>query len=63
MLAAKLEQSAAAGDAPAPAPKAEHKEAAAGGAATVAAFLKSPTGRRIEKEVIRGVFGLLKKSL
>jgi DNA helicase HerA-like ATPase len=66
MLAARLEQHAPAGGAPAPAPTAEHKQsaaAAAGGAAAVAAFLQSRTGQRLEKEVIRGVFGLLKKSL
>jgi hypothetical protein len=38
--------------------------AAAGGAmATVSAFLKSKEGKRLEKQVVRGVFGLLKKNL
>jgi uncharacterized protein len=50
----------------APAPAAEHKEAAgamAGGVAAVTAFLGSREGKQIQKEVVRGVFGLLKKRL
>jgi hypothetical protein len=64
MLAARLEQPAPPAEAP-PA-TAEHKQAAkaaAGGADAVGNFLKSPTGRSIEREVVRGIFGLLKKSL
>jgi len=64
MLAARLEQPAPAGAAPAPKP--QHKEAAAaaaGGTAAIGAFLKSPTGQKLEKEVVRGMFGLLKKAL
>ena len=48
------------------APAAEHKEAAsamAGGVAAVTAFLGSREGKQIQKEVVRGVFGLLKKRL
>lgn len=55
--------------APAPAaqPKrAEHKEAAgamAGGVAAVTSFLNSKEGKQLQKQVVRGVFGLLKKKL
>jgi hypothetical protein len=69
MLAARLEQAATpAPDAPAPPsePQAHHKEAAsavAGGAAVLASVLNSSAGRQVEREVIRGVFGMLKKSL
>jgi DNA helicase HerA-like ATPase len=66
LLAARMEQPAATADAPARAPKPEHKQAAAaaaGGTAAVAAFLKSPAGQKLEKQVVRGVFGLLKKAL
>ena len=44
----------------------EHKQAAkasGGGAGAVGDFLKSSTGKQIEREVVRGVFGLLSKSL
>jgi uncharacterized protein len=50
---------------PAPHPAAaEHKEAAgamAGGVAAVTSFLNSRQGKQLQKEVVRGVFGLLKK--
>src|SRR6185437_7119446 len=45
-------------------PAAEHKEAAgamAGGVAAVTSFLNSRQGKQLQKEVVRGVFGLLKK--
>jgi hypothetical protein len=45
---------------------AEHKEAAgamAGGVAAVTSFLNSKEGKQIQKQVVRGVFGLLKKKL
>ncbi|HXP53507.1 MAG TPA: hypothetical protein VN847_01065, partial [Streptosporangiaceae bacterium] len=45
---------------------AEHKEAAgavAGGVAAVGAFLQSKQGKQLQKEVVRGVFGMLKKRL
>jgi hypothetical protein len=44
----------------------EHKQAASamsGGVAAVTAFLQSKEGKQMEKEVVRGVFGLLKKRL
>jgi DNA helicase HerA-like ATPase len=62
MLAARLAQP----DQAAPAPAEEHKQAAkaaGGGAGAIGDFLSSPTGRQIEREVVRGLFGLLKKSL
>ena len=49
-----------------PKPAKEHKEAAAaagGGAEAIGKFLASRQGRRLEREVVRGVFGLLRKSL
>ncbi len=45
-------------------PAAEHSEAAgamAGGVAAVTSFLNSRQGKQLQKEVVRGVFGLLKK--
>ncbi len=62
-LAARVEQAAAPEAKEAP-PKAEHKEAAkaaGGGAGTVGKFLKSREGKRMQKQVMRGVFGMLKK--
>jgi hypothetical protein len=50
----------------APAPAEEHKKAAgamAEGAGALGDFLSSKQGRQLQKEVIRGVFGLLKKKL
>jgi hypothetical protein len=50
----------------APAPAAKHKEAAgamAGGVAAVTSFLQSKEGKQLQKEVMRGVFGLLKKRM
>jgi hypothetical protein len=47
-------------------PAAEHKEAAgamAGGVAAVTSFLNSREGKQLQKQVVRGVFGLLKKKL
>ncbi|HEY2237544.1 MAG TPA: helicase HerA-like domain-containing protein, partial [Streptosporangiaceae bacterium] len=47
-------------------PAAEHKEAAgavAGGVAAMGAFLQSRQGKQLQKEVVRGVFGMLKKRL
>ncbi len=65
MLAARMAPSA---DAPAAsarngagqAPAAKHKEAV-GAIGAVTAFLQSKEGKQLEKEVMRGVFGLLKK--
>jgi hypothetical protein len=47
-------------------PAAEHKEAAgalSGGVAAVSSFLKSKEGKKLQQEVVRGVFGMLKKHL
>jgi hypothetical protein len=47
-------------------PAAEHKEAASalsGGVAAVSSFLKSKEGKKLQQEVVRGVFGMLKKRL
>ena len=68
LLAARMQQPAAPVQAApaAPASTASHREAAgalAGGTAALGAFLQSKQGKRLEKEVVRGVFGLLKKSL
>jgi hypothetical protein len=49
-----------------PVPSREHKEAASamsGGVAAVTSFLQSKEGKKVQKEVVRGVFGLLKKHL
>ncbi len=49
-----------------PEPAESHKKAAgaaAGGVAAVTAFLQSKEGKQLEKQVMRGVFGLLKKRL
>src|SRR5689334_1302432 len=56
----------AAETAPAPKPKKEHKEAAdaaSGGAAEIGKFLKSRQGKALQRQVVRGVFGLLRKKL
>jgi DNA helicase HerA-like ATPase len=65
LLAARLEQQAPAAPAPEPAspPSKEAAGALAGGAGALGAFLQSKQGKQLEKEVVRGVFGLLKKSL
>src|SRR3954469_10141681 len=69
MLAARLEQPAPprAAKPPQPAaPKRAHKEAAdaaGGGMDAVGGFLKSRQGKALERQVVRGVFGLLKKHL
>jgi len=64
MLAARLEQPAAP-TAPPPVTE-EHTTAAAatlGGAGAIGDFLSSSAGKTLQREVVRGVFGLLKKSL
>jgi DNA helicase HerA-like ATPase len=61
LLAARLAQHP-----PEAAPTEEHKKAAkasGGGAGAVGKFLNSRTGRRIEGQVIRGLFGILAKQL
>jgi hypothetical protein len=68
-LAARTEAAGAAKPTPAtdpPAPKPQHKEAAkagGGGADSVGRFLKSRQGQALERQVVRGVFGMLKKRL
>ena len=68
-LAARTEAAAQAKPAPVdtpPAPKPEHKEAAkagGGGVDAVGKFLKSRQGQALERQVVRGVFGMLKKRL
>jgi hypothetical protein len=52
--------------APKRAPKREHKEAAdaaAGGVATLDKFLKSRQGKTLQRQVVRGIFGMLRKRL
>jgi hypothetical protein len=47
-------------------PKPEHHEAAeagAGGAEAIGKFLKSREGKRLQDQVVRGVFGMLRKRL
>jgi hypothetical protein len=71
MLAARLAEpaavpAAAQGDGGAPKPTAEQRDAAgaaAGGAGAIGAFLSSRQGQAVKREVVRGVFGLLKKAV
>jgi uncharacterized protein len=49
-----------------PEPEPEHKEAAkaaGGGVETVSKFLQSRQGKQLQRQVVRGVFGMLKKRL
>jgi hypothetical protein len=69
MLAARLEQPSpppASKSARPAAPKREHKEAAdatGGGTGAIGDFLNSRQGKTLQREVVRGVFGMLKKHL
>jgi uncharacterized protein len=69
LLAARLEQAngaagkSAATHTPARVPHKEAAGATAGGAAAIGKFLASKQGQRLERQVVRGVFGLLKKQL
>jgi DNA helicase HerA-like ATPase len=69
MLAARMEQPApqpVAAGGPVPEPAEHHNEAAgvaAGGVASIGKFLQSKQGKQLEKQVMRGVFGMLKKRL
>jgi uncharacterized protein len=65
MLAARLQQAAAQAGAAPPASGDSEKaaKAARGGGDALSDFLKSSTGKQIQREVIRGVFGMLRKSL
>ena len=62
MLAARL-QPAPTGAPPTPAHAHKQAAAAVGGAGALGAFLTSSAGKQIEKQVVRGIFGLLKKQL
>jgi hypothetical protein len=67
MLAARIEEPApppAADSAPRPKPAPRHKEAAdaaSGGAEELGKFLKSRQGKALQRQVLRGVFGMLRK--
>ncbi len=64
LLAARLEQAPAAQQKSST--DGSHKQAAgavAAGAGAIGEFLQSKQGKQLEKEVVRGVFGLLRKSL
>jgi uncharacterized protein len=68
MLASRLEQPAPppAAEAPKPKPKPQHKaagDAVGGGVGGIGDFLNSRQGKAIQREVVRGVFGMLKKKL
>jgi hypothetical protein len=70
ILAARLETPApppAADEAQAPpVPEPHHAEAASaagGGVEALGGFVKSRQGKQLQREVVRGVFGLLKKQL
>jgi len=62
LLAARLEQSVPTAEAP---PASERQknaaDATARGADAIGDFLKSSTGKTIQREIVRGVFGMLKK--
>ena len=65
MLAARLEQ--AAPTAPGAPPTSERRkkaaEATGGGADAIGDFLQSSTGKTIQREIVRGLFGLLKRRI
>jgi DNA double-strand break repair helicase HerA and related ATPase len=63
-LAARVEKAAAPGDAGQAPPKSDRKQAAkaaGGGPGAIGKFMKSREGKAVQKQVIRGVFGMLKK--
>ena len=68
-LAARTAAAAAATPAPVgapPPPKKEHREAAkagSGGVEAIGKFLTSRQGKKLQSQVVRGVFGMLKKRL
>ena len=68
ILAARIEEpgGAPADAAPTPKPKPQHKERAggvAGGADVRGDFLTSRQGKSLERQVVRGIFGMLRKKL
>jgi hypothetical protein len=63
MLAGRLEQPASEGASPQSSPRPKKAaEATGGGADAIGDFLKSSSGRALTRDVVRGVFGMLKKS-
>lgn len=64
MLATRLEQPAPGAPSPQPSPRQRKAaEATGAGADAIGDFLKSSSGRALTREVVRGVFGMLKRSL
>jgi len=64
MLATRLEQPAPGAPSPQPSPRPKKAaEATGGGADAIGDFLESSSGRALTREVVRGVFGMLKRSL
>ena len=66
MLAARLDASGAAKPAETPKAKAEHKAAAKAskdGGDVLTDFLTSREGKSLQKEIVRGIFGMLRKTL
>ncbi len=61
MLAGRLEQAATSPARPTSERQKKAAEATGGGADAIGDFLKSSTGRTIQRELVRGLFGLLKK--
>ncbi|CAN5284108.1 DUF853 family protein [soil metagenome] len=63
MLATRLERAAPAAPGAPPSSERQKKaaEAAGGGADAIGDFLKSSSGKTIQRELVRGLFGLLKK--
>jgi DNA double-strand break repair helicase HerA and related ATPase len=64
LLALRLDESAGTPDeAPARERRRRAAEATGGGSDTLGEFLESSTGRSLQREVVRGVFDLLKRRL
>ena len=64
LLAERLEQAAEASDEkPEPGRGKKAADAAGGGADAIGDFLKSSTGRTIQRELVRGLFGLLRRRI
>jgi DNA double-strand break repair helicase HerA and related ATPase len=64
MLATRLEQPAPGAPSPQPSPRQKKAaEATGGGADAIGDFLKSSSGRALTRDVVRGVFGMLNRSL
>ena len=64
LYAERLEQAAeTTGDAPSPERRKRAAEATGGGADALGDFLNSSSGRTILRELVRGLFGLLRRRL